>query len=94
MTTITTDYQYVFDSVSFGIDVREKRWETGLTQEQLAKAIGHETASIITRIETASHTENFTLRDYIKLCNLLQLQPTRYWDTHPVDGSTQTEILF
>ena len=94
MTIISSDYEYVFDSVQFGIDVRAARREAELTQEQLGRLLGHASPTRITAVETAQRDHEMKLSDFVKLCNLLNLKPSFYWDVHPVDGSTMTEIPY
>lgn len=94
MTIVSSDYEYVFDSVQFGIDVREARRALELTQEQLANYLGHKTPTRISAVETAQRDHEMKLSDFVKLCNILNLKPSFYWDVHPVDGSTMTEIPY
>ena len=77
------DYVYRWDCVSFAIDVREKREAAGLTQGELAAQVNGYSHYYINRIESGVYESNISLRDYVKLCNILNLEPMRYFDTEP-----------
>jgi len=87
MTTVIGYYDYVFDSVSFGIDVRARRTALGLSQEELAATLGYKTGGVISGVETAIYDEYLNMRDYMKLCNFLELTPSNYFDMQKSDGA-------
>lgn len=75
------DYTYVWDSVQFGIDVREARLTFGWTQFELNAKLGYKSGNLITRVECAQHDDSIKLSDYMALCNILDLRPNYYFDT-------------
>jgi len=78
------DYDYVFDSVEFGIDVRKWREEQGLTQLQVAKQVGFESGQVISRIECGTYDNELKVKTFVAFCSLMNLKPSHYWDVQAV----------
>lgn len=74
------EYEYVFDSVQFGIDVRRARKNDGELQEEVARQIGKETSGVISAIECATYDEHLLMRDFIAICKHYDLHPFDYFD--------------
>jgi len=74
------DYEYIFDDVQFGIDVRKRRLELELKQWQLARLVGYREGVSISRIECAKMTDEISLRRFYRLCGVLSLNPQHYTD--------------
>lgn len=75
-----TEYDMIFDDVQFGIDVRQRRESAGMSQNELAAILGYTTGGMISKIETASYSQFLNMRDFLKLCNRLELSPAEYFD--------------
>lgn len=80
MTTIYADFEYVFDSVDFGIDVRNWRTKHGMTQADFADAMGGSyTGSYVSMMETANLSAGLPMRTFLVVCNLIDKSPFCYF---------------
>lgn len=79
MTTVYADFEYLFDSVDFGIAVRDWRIASGLTQEDVAKALGYTTGGMVSQIERAIYDKYLNVRDLVKLCNMMDETPAKFF---------------
>lgn len=79
MTTTYGQYDWVFDEVQFGIDVREARRELGTTQKELAAVLGYSSAGVLNVIERGRDKGQLKIADFLKLCNFLELKPEKYF---------------
>ncbi len=80
---ILTSHPMIFDDVAFGIAVRDRRVAYGKTQLEVAQAVGYKDGVSISAVECARGTEKMTVRRYMTLCNVLDLNPMHYWDIDP-----------
>jgi len=71
----------IFDDVKFGIDVRDARKARLWTQEQLGDAVGFGSGGAVSMIECARNTDAISVRRYMSICNVLDLNPLHYWTT-------------
>lgn len=76
-------YVWIFDDVSFAIDVREARKREQLTQLQLAVRAGYADGSCISSIERATKN-GVSLSGFLNVCNALDLKPTEYFDLQKI----------
>lgn len=80
MTTIYADFEYVFDGVDFGIDVRYWRVKHGMTQADFAEAMGGSyTGSYVSMIETATLSAGLPMRTFLLVCNMIDKSPFNYF---------------
>jgi len=73
----------IFDDVAFGIAVRDRRIAYGKTQGEVARAVGWKDGVSISSIECAKATDTISVRKYMTLCNVLDLNPMHFWDIDP-----------
>lgn len=81
---------WVFNDVNFGIAVRERREQLGMTQNELAACLGYQ-GGYISNIENARKESTLNLLDFVKLCNRLELHTYEFFDTQ--ETSAGTDIL-
>lgn len=80
MTTVYGIYSYVFDSVDFGIAVREYRALCGMTQLECAELVLKKASPhIISRIENANYDDQLQLDHFIALCNGMDVSPAQFF---------------
>ena len=79
MTTEWREFEYCFDSVDFGIAVREWREMRGITQKGMAAVIGHQSGNAINRIEAGDYEQSLSIKDLIALCNCMDISPAMFF---------------
>lgn len=80
MTTVTRSIPFVFEAQSFGALVRQRRDMAGLSQVDFGSLIGR-SGTYISRIELWKvMPEGLTLTDYLNICNLLDLNPSAFFN--------------
>jgi len=79
MTTIWREFEYCFDSVDFGIALREYRLAHGLTQKQVSELLGYTTGNLISKMETGNYDQYLNVRDLLKLCNWMDVSPAQFF---------------
>lgn len=82
--------EWVFNDVNFGIAVRERRLQLGMSQRELGACLGYQ-GSYISNIECARKESGLSLMDFVKLCNRLELHTYEFFDTE--ETSAGTDIL-
>lgn len=83
------DFQYKFDDVQFGIDIREKRLKLAMTQDLVGRAVGWNTGAAVTAIEAGRYEKSLSVDKFIALCDLFALNPLDYYTLErKVDMST------
>lgn len=90
---IVNDYAHVFDCVQFAIDVKRERKERDLTQLQVCKALGYDTAAVVSMVENAKYDDMLKLRDFVRLCQMFDLHPFDYFDLQRSDTLDYFKIL-
>ena len=79
MTTEWREFEYCFDSVDFGIAVREWRELRAMTQKEVAAVIGHTSGNSINRIEAGDYEQSLSIKDLIALCNWMDISPAMFF---------------
>jgi len=77
---IVSEYTHVFDSVQFGIDLRNERVKRELTQDIVGRAIGYEGSAVISALERAEYDDYLKLAAFLRLCQLFDMHPFDYFD--------------
>lgn len=80
MTVLKTNFTWIFDDVQFAIDIREEREKRGLTQLIVAQALGYITPMVVTKVENTRNESHIKVRDFMRLCQLFDLNPQDYYD--------------
>lgn len=71
------DEEFVFDDVSFAIDVRAARAACSLSRRELAKETTFLSGNSFSSIEGAR--AGLTMKSYLSICNTLNLSPDQYF---------------
>lgn len=80
MTAIVRRYDWVFDVVQLGIDMRYWRLARGMSQKEVAAEMaGKPTPSYISAIETGNLTDGMSMRMFLECCRLLDSKPEEYF---------------
>jgi DNA-binding XRE family transcriptional regulator len=79
MTKIVNDYTWVLDDVELAIDFRGWRERNHFTQEQVSEWMQWESTSPVSAIENGKYAESLKLRDFLKLCHLMDVSPSLYF---------------
>ena len=80
MTVLKANFTWIFDDVQFGIDIREEREKRELTQLIVAQALGYIIANGRDNVENARNEGHIKLRDFMRLCQMFDLNPQEYYD--------------
>lgn len=80
---IIKQYDWVFESVQFALDLRAGRHRIGLTQLQVAELMENKTGSIVSQLEAANYDATVSMGDFLFLCNLLDLHASDYFEIEP-----------
>lgn len=56
-------------------NIRDKREDRGLTQLDLALAIGHSSAALVSKAETNTYNKHFNLEHIYKISKVLEVDP-------------------
>jgi len=77
---ITTTWDWKFDDVTLGIDVKFWRLARGLTQEQIANQLPHRpTKAWVAALERGRLTEGCPMDKFIALCRIMDCDPRQYF---------------
>lgn len=68
---------FLFDWKGFGEDVRSNRLAMGWTQSELSDYLGY-LGSYVSKTERG-RPDNIGMKDFLRLCNLFDLNPTKYF---------------
>lgn len=80
MATIYSTYEYIFDDVDFGIEVRDWRQRNGMTQAEFAEAIGDgHTSSYVSMMECGRLPEGLPMRTFVRVCNIIDKDPFHFF---------------
>lgn len=80
MTIKYVDYEFIFNDVQFGIDLRAARKKKRMTQGEVGAAVGKESPAICAGLEAARYFPSLLMCDFIALCKLFDLHPFDYFD--------------
>jgi len=80
MATQTSEYKFFFDDVQFGIDIKEARQKLAISQRELAEKVGFESSSGIGVKESRGGDNSITMRRFLTICFVLDLNPHDYFD--------------
>lgn len=79
MTVQWREFEYCFDSVDFGIALREYRIAHDLTQKQAAEMLGYKSGAIVSKLETGQYDQYLNVKDLIKVCNWMDVSPAQFF---------------
>lgn len=77
MGTIYADFDWVFDDVQLGIDLKFWRLARGMKQEGIAAKLGIE-KSYVSALENARNNGGMTVRRFCQICTLIDAAPENY----------------
>lgn len=83
MAMIIGSYDWVFNDVQFGLDVKSARRRESISAHALALAAGWQSEVTIYSIENARYSDYLKLRHLIAICNLLNLHIADYFEIEP-----------
>lgn len=86
MPVVITKYEYVFDDVQFGIDIRQSREKAGITQRDLDALLDHKSGGTVSAIEAGRWAQGGKLSDFFMLCKIFDLNPYDYIDMQLGEG--------
>lgn len=85
MPKVIGEYEWVFDDVQLGIDLKQFREENNLTQAQIAEYVGYETGSAIALIEVGKTPAGIPLYKFMRLCAIMDADPNSYFSIQKLD---------
>lgn len=80
---IVKEFDWVFESVQFAIDLKAGRKRLGLTQLQVGELMSNKSSGVVTALEAASYDETVSMGDFLFLCNLFDLNANDYFEIEP-----------
>jgi len=82
---IINQYEWLFDAVEFGIDLRDWRLSKGMTQAQVDASMGLSSrGSYCSAIECGRVNGGMSMRLFLAWCALLDADPRRYFTIQAV----------
>lgn len=80
MTLVTSPWDWKFDDVQLGIDVKFWRLARGKSQEQIANMLPNRpTKNWVAALERGAQTEGIPMNKFIALCRIMDCDPRQYF---------------
>lgn len=77
---VINEYEWLFDVVEFGIDVREFRLQKEWKQRQFDEALGLTSeGNYCSTIECGRTNSGMSMRLFLRICALMDVDPRRYF---------------
>jgi len=85
MATIESEYEWIFDDVQLGIDIRLFREKNELTQQAIADYCGYKDGTAISAIEMGKSANGIPLYKFMRLCAIMDASPMDYFTIQKLD---------
>ena len=77
---VINQYEWLFDPVEFGIDMREWRLREGRSQREVDDALGLSGRGTYTSsVECGRTPEGMSMRLFLRFCSLMDADPRKYF---------------
>jgi len=80
---IVKEFDWVFESVQFAIDLRAGRKRLGMTQLAVGELLSNKSSGVVTALENANYDATVSMGDFLFLCNLFDLHASDYFEIEP-----------
>ncbi len=77
-----------FNDVDFGIAVKKERRKLGMSQAELSAVLGYATNGVINVIERGRGKGQLKVRDFMALCNFLEIAPSQFFEPEGTEGAS------
>lgn len=80
---IVKEFDWVFESVQFALDLKAGRTRHGMTQLQVGELMANKSSGVVTALENANYDATVSMGDFLFLCNLFDLHASDYFEIEP-----------
>lgn len=80
---IVKEFDWVFESVQFALDIKSARQRRGMTQLQVGKLMSNKSSGVVSALESAKYDDKVSMGDFLFLCNLFDLHASDYFEIEP-----------
>lgn len=79
MAAVVNQYEWLFDVVEFGVDVREFRNKKEWTQQTFANWVGVKDGSYVSMVECGRTNSGMSMAIFLKFCAVMDVDPRKYF---------------
>lgn len=80
---IVKEFDWVFESVQFALDVKAGRKRLGMTQAAVGELMSNKSAGVVCALENTNYDATVSMGDFLFLCNLFDLHANDYFEIEP-----------
>jgi len=80
---IFKEFDWVFESVQFALDLKAGRMQLGMTQLQVSELMENKSSGVVVALENANYDATVSMGDFLFLCNLFDLHAADYFEIEP-----------